>query len=206
MTNRRLLIVACIFLVVPILGCATRQGGPTTESEAPADLIFQGDSILTVDPATPGAEAVAVRGDTIVAVGTKREIESLIGDETRVVELGDRALVPGFIDAHGHLGMVMQILDLVNASSPPVGPMNTIADIQDALRARIANQDIPAGILVMGYGYDDSLLEENRHPDRDDLDRVSTDHPIALLHVSGHLATANSAAAARTARSISRNW
>jgi hypothetical protein len=111
-----------------------------------------------------------------------------------VVELGDRALVPGFIDAHGHLGMVMQMLDLLNASSPPVGPMESIEDIVAALEARIEEGAIPQGEFVMGYGYDDSLLAEGRHPNRDDLDRASSEHPIVLLHVSGHLATANSAA------------
>jgi predicted amidohydrolase YtcJ len=90
--------------------------------------------------------------------------------------------------------MVMQFLDLVNASSPPVGPILKIDDIVEALRNRIAEREIPVGEFVMGYGYDDSLLEEGRHPDRDDLDRASLDHPIALLHVSGHLVTANSAA------------
>ncbi len=174
-----------------MVGCA---GSMEPDPLDAADLVFYGGQTLTVDPQTANAEAVAVRGASIVAVGSKRDIEGLIGDKTRVVELGERALVPGFIDAHGHLGIVMQTLDLVNASSPPVGPMNKIEDILDALRARIEEQNIPPGVLVMGYGYDDSLLEENRHLDRDDLDRVSLDHPIALLHVSGHLATANSAA------------
>ena len=121
--------------------------------------------------ANAGATAVAVRGEEIIAVGDRGDVEPLIGESTRVVELGDRALVPGFIDAHGHLGMVLQVLDLLNASSPPVGPMESIDDIVAALQARIRDQEIPAGEFVMGYGYDDSLLAEGRHPDRDDLDR-----------------------------------
>ena len=145
-----------------------------------------------MDPANAGATAEAVRGEDIVAVGDRGDVEALIGESTRVVELGDRALVPGFIDAHGHLGMVMQTLDLLNASSPPVGPMVSIDDIVSALQARIRDQAIPAGEFVMGYGYDDSLLAEGRHPDRDDLVRASGEHAIALLHVSGHLATVNS--------------
>lgn len=192
MMNMKRLFVLMV-LAVSIAGCSEREE-QVVMVEEPADILFLGDHILTVDPDTEGATGVAVRGGTIVAVGSKSDVEGLIGDTTRVVELGDRALTPGFIDAHGHLGLVMQILDLVNASSPPVGPMQKIDDIVEALRQRIAERQIPAGEFVMGYGYDDSLLEEGRHPNRDDLDRASLDHPIALLHVSGHLVAANSAA------------
>ncbi len=162
----------------------------------PADLVFLGDHILTVDPATEGARGVAIRGDSIAAVGSRAEISRSIGPATRVVELGDRALVPGFIDAHGHLGLVMLVVDYLNASSPPVGPMRSIEDIVAALRLRIDERRPAAGELVVGYGYDDSLLAEGRHPTRDDLDRASPTQPIVLLHVSAHLATANSAALA----------
>jgi len=173
---------------------AACAGEPASPPAPAADIVFVGEHIHTVDPAHEGATAVAVRGEEIVAVGDRRDVDSLIGESTRVVELGDRALVPGFIDAHGHLGLAMQMLDLLNASSPPVGPMTSIDDIVVALQARIREGAIPAGEAVMGYGYDDSLLAEGRHPDRDDLDRASREHPIVLLHVSGHLATANSAA------------
>jgi predicted amidohydrolase YtcJ len=181
--------------VVLAIGCTRAvDPAPAPPDVAPADLVFLGDHILTVDPATKGATAVAVRGDTIVRVGDRGDVEALIGEATRIVELGARALAPGFIDAHGHLALAMGFVDLLNASSPPVGPMESVEDIVEALRARIEEQEIPAGQMVAGYGYDDSLLAEGRHPHRDDLDRASSEHPIALLHVSGHLATANSLA------------
>ncbi len=193
-TGRLASVLAAV--VLASVGCAF-LGGEGAEADAdPADIVFYGEAIHTVDAGNAGANAVAVRGDTIVAVGSRDEIERLQGESTRVVELGDRALVPGFVDAHGHFAMVTQMLDLLNASSPPVGPMESIDQIVEALRARIDAQQIPPGGFVLGYGYDDSLLAENRHPDRDDLDRASTEHPIMLLHVSGHLATANSAALA----------
>jgi predicted amidohydrolase YtcJ len=176
-----------------LLACA---GGLTAPPPEPADVIFYGDAIYTVDPDNPDAEAVAVRGEEIVAVGRRRDVARFEGASTRIIELGDRALVPGFIDTHGHFSMVMQMLDLLNASSPPVGPMESIDQIVEAIRVRIAEQQIPPGQIVLGYGYDDSLLAENRHPTRDDLDRASTEHPIVLLHVSAHLVTSNSAALA----------
>ncbi len=183
-------------LLLALLGAALLSGcaDPGGSDSGPADLVFLGEHILTVDPATAGATAVAVRGDRIVAVGDRGAVEGLLGDETRVVELGSRALVPGFIDAHGHISLAMVYAGMLNASSPPVGPMESVEDIVTALRERIREQEIPPGDFVFGYGYDDSLLAEGRHPDRDDLDRASAEHPIALIHVSGHLMTANSLA------------
>ena len=182
---------AILAVLAVVIGCQASEQEPVVE---PASVVLFGEHIHTVDDANGDAEAVALRGEEIVAVGSRAEVAPLVGDATRVVELGDRALVPGFIDAHGHLGLVMQMLDLLNASSPPVGPMTSVEDIVAAFKARIEEKAIPAGEFVMGYGYDDSLLSEGRHPNRDDLDRVSTEHPIVILHVSGHLATANSPA------------
>ena len=183
--------LAIALVALAVTACA---GGPFGAPSPYADVVFYGENIHTVDASTAGASAVAVRGEEIAGVGSREDVAALVGPDTRVVELGERALVPGFIDAHGHFTMVMSMLDLLNASSPPVGPMESIDQIVEALRDRIEEEEVDPGEYVMGYGYDDSLLAENRHPDRDDLDRASTDHPIVLLHVSGHLATANSAA------------
>ncbi len=165
-------------------------------AEPPADLIIVGDNIVTMDDAMAGATAVAVRGEQIVAVGHADPVRSLQGAQTRLVELGERALIPGFIDAHGHVSFVARLIDFVNLSSPPVGPVQVMDDIVRLLSERIAERQLPPGEWLFGYGYDDSLIAENRHPTRDDLDRASTEHPIALMHVSGHLAAVNSAALA----------
>ena len=175
-------------------GCAE----PVSEmsGEPPADLIFLGENIVTLDDAFPGANAVAVRGERIAAVGGASEVLVLAGPHTRTVELGERALIPGFIDAHGHVSFVARLLDFVNLSSPPVGPVMNMDDLVRLLSERIAERELPPGEWLFGYGYDDSLIRENRHPNRDDLDRVSRSHPVALMHVSGHLAAVNSAALA----------
>lgn len=188
-------LAASAVLSAVLFACTSHHAAPPAPLAA-AELVFLGDHILTIDPATEGAQGVAVRGDTIVAVGSRPEIERRVGPATRVVELGERALLPGFIDAHGHLGLVMLLVDDLNASSPPVGPMKSIEDIVAALQARIAERRPAPGEFVVGYGYDDSLLAEGRHPTRDDLDRASRTQPIVLLHVSSHLAAANSAALA----------
>ncbi len=157
-----------------------------------ADLIFAGENIITMDDSD--VVAVAVRGDRIVASGSRAEVFQLSGSDTRVIELGEQALVPGFIDAHGHFSGVSRYADLLDLSSPPVGSITSVDDIVRALRLRIEQQRIPAGELVFGFGYDDSLLAEGRHPNRDDLDSASTNHPIVVRHVSGHLLAANTMA------------
>jgi predicted amidohydrolase YtcJ len=166
--------------------------GGTTGSAQQADLIFAGEHIITMDGSN--AAAVAVRGDRIVASGSRADVFQLNGAGTRVIELGEQALLPGFIDAHGHFSGVSRYADLLDLSSPPVGGITSVEDIVQALRLRIEQKQIPAGELVFGFGYDDSLLAEGRHPNRDDLDRASTNHPIVVRHVSGHLLAANSMA------------
>ncbi len=162
----------------------------------PADRVFFGDHIITMDPAKEDAEAVAVRGDKIVFVGDESKAKAYIGDSTQVVELGEKALIPGMIDAHGHFTMAARMIDFANASSPPVGPVENIDDIIELLKKHIADTKPAKGEWVMAYGYDDSLLAENRHPTREDLDKISTEHPIYMMHVSGHLGAVNSAALA----------
>lgn len=185
----------CLGLItIAVLAGCGQSVEPALPDGEYADRVFRGGSILTMDPGQPSAEAVAIRGERIVFVGDDEEAEALIGPDTRIEELGSQALLPGLIDAHGHFGFTARLLSLVNLSPPPVGPVVSIEDIVEQLRADIVANEIPPGTWVMGYGYDDSLLEERRHPTREDLDRVSTEHPVGILHVSGHLAVANSAA------------
>ena len=185
-------------VVVSVAAC----GGPA-DDQSPvavdyADVIFVGEHIITMDAGEPAASGVAVRGERIAQVGDRDTVMDRAGPDTRVIELGDRALLPGFIDSHGHFSFTARLIEFANLSSPPVGTATNIDDINRLLAQHIADRQIPKGEWVMGYGYDDSLLAENRHPTRDDLDKVSTDHPIVLMHVSGHLAAANSAALAAT--------
>lgn len=148
--------------------------------------------IITLDPARPSAEAVLVEGDRIVAVGGS-ELRAAHASTARIVELGRRAMLPGFIDAHGHLTATAAYINFVNLAPPPVGPVDDVAHLQTTLREHIERERIPAGQWVVGVGYDDSLLKEKRHPTRDDLDAVSREHPIFIVHVSGHLSVGNSA-------------
>jgi len=180
-------------------GSPSPDTSPGTIAEAKAgsaDRIFLGDHILTLDAGYPEATAVAIAGDKIVWVGAREAAGSWQTDSTVVTELGEHALLPGFIDAHGHLSFTAQTINFANVASPPVGSVGTIRSLQNVLssyiREKESSHDIQPGDWVIGMGYDDSLLEERRHPNRDDLDAVSRDYPIALIHVSGHLAAVNS--------------
>ena len=139
------------------------------------------------------AEAVAVRGDEIVAVGSTADLEGLAGPNTQIVDLDGRTMLPGFYAPHDHFpGSGRVAVTQVDLNSPPIGTIETIDQLVAALRARAA--DLPDGEWVSGRGYDDTLLAEGRHPTRRDLDRVSTTHPVYIAHTSGHLGVANSLA------------
>jgi len=162
-----------------------------------ADLIFHGGDIVTVDDDRPSAEAVAVKDGRVVAVGDMADVTKWKGSQTRLVDLQGRALLPGFIDAHGHLTMTARQLGAANVASPPVGPARDIDELKAVLTSYMDSNPPKPGDWVVGVGYDDSLLTERRHPTRFDLDMVSTEHPIFLLHVSAHLGTCNSLALER---------
>ena len=173
--------------------------GPVDDEESEgvsnsASVIFTGSHIVTMDGNNSAPRAVAVRDEKIIFVGSEEGVKNYQGPDTRLVELGDRALLPGFIDAHGHFSSMARAADIADLSSPPVGVVEDIDDIVRLLRLTIENERTPPGQQVDGFGYDDSLLEEGRHPTRDDLDRASTEHPIVIRHVSGHLLAANSLA------------
>ena len=167
-------------------------------SQEIADTLYTGGPILTIDDSNPRAEAVAVKDGRIIAVGTLAEVSAHKGDATEIFDLDGRTMLPGFVDAHGHVVMGgLQALS-ANMLAPPDGDVTDIASLQDTLRAwaeENAEAVAKAG-LILGFGYDNAQLAELRHPTRADLDAVSTEIPIVIVHQSGHLGVANSKALA----------
>ena len=160
-----------------------------TTSTAATTVYINGD-ILTMNDTQPVAEALAVHQGKILAVGQRAMVESVSGKDAVLKDLNGHTLLPGFIDSHGHISAVMSFMAFENIASPPVGQVHSIADIQSLLSAKAA--EVPAGEWIMAAGYDDSLLAEQRHPTKFDLDAVSVEHPIMAWHVSGHLMVCNS--------------
>jgi predicted amidohydrolase YtcJ len=184
---------AALLLGGPGLAAPAAPQGNT----APVATVYSGGEILTMVGDRPSyAEALVERGGRILQVGALAEALRLAGPGARRVDLADRTLLPGFIDAHGHLPDYVTTWGRPDLSPPPVGTVTSVADIQAVVRRWLAEHPAPAGQLVFFTGYDDSLLAEKRHPTRADLDAVSATVPILLLHASGHLAVANSAALA----------
>jgi len=191
--NLRNIINALVLAV--LTACQPPPAEPVVEVAA-ADLIFTGEHIITMDPNAPTVDAVAVAGQEIIAVGDIDDVLRHRTDATRVIELGEQALIPGFIDAHGHMTFVARLIEIVDLASPPVGSVENIEDVVALVKKHIDEESPAPGTWIFGFGYDDSLLAEGRHPNRDDLDLASTEHPIVLTHVSGHLMAVNSAALA----------
>jgi predicted amidohydrolase YtcJ len=165
-----------------------------SSTEAVADTIYTNGEIITVNDAQPSAEAVAVKEGKILAVGARDDVMRHLGPSTEVVDLKGRTMVPGFVDGHSHICDYGALWGYPTLSPPPVGDVNSIDDAVAKMRRFIEERKIPAGVAVFGNYYDDSMLAEKRHPTKEDLDRVSTEHPVVIIHASGHLGSANTLA------------
>jgi predicted amidohydrolase YtcJ len=155
-----------------------------------ADLIISSNKVILmtgVEQAQP--LSIAIKNKKIAWIGSHQDAKNFQGEH---INFGDQAVLPGFIDAHGHASYLAFATQVANIASPPVGKINNIDELKTELKNFIKDSDLQPGEWVMGLGYDDSLLKEQRHPTKDDLDEVSTEHPIYLIHVSAHLGAANS--------------
>ena len=169
---------------------------PRMGAAAPADRIIRGGPIVTVNPTQPLAEAVAIAGGRIVAVGSESDVMQHKGEATEVLDLGGRTLVPGFVDGHSHFFALVDVQTQALCASPPAGPCKTVADVIAALKEVQVRRNLGPGKFVMGYGYDPELLAERRPPTRLELDAAFPDNPVIIVHVSGHGAMLNSKALA----------
>ena len=160
-----------------------------------ADSIWSGGPILTMNDKGMRVEAVAVANGKILAVGKRSEVMKLKGPTTQLVDLKGQTLVPGFVDAHGHIVVGgLQALS-ANLLAPPDGKVQDIASLQQTMRDWVQKNaaTVEKVKVIIGFGYDNSQLKELRHPTKEELDAVSQDIPVLIVHQSGHLATVNSA-------------
>lgn len=178
-----------IFTLVAGLGFYATRAAAT-------DTVYYNGTIITMDDDRPLAEAVAVSEGRIVAVGSRDVVLASAGKKARRIDLEGHTLLPGFVDSHGHAYAIGLQASTANLLPPPDGAGADIAALQAQLSDWMADDAaVMRGIgWVIGFGYDDSQLAEQRHPTRQDLDAVTTDYPVMIIHQSGHFGVANSKA------------
>ena len=187
--------------VISSLAVAQSPGAPSI-AQGPADLILTNAQIETMDPVHEWAGAVAIRGESIVAVSyitpdsataqkattpDAPEIKPWLGAKTRIIDLHGAFVMPGFNDAHVHIGqsaLTKLAIDFTGVQS--------LAEFQQRIRANI--KDRAPGEWITGFGWDQTLWPGRRDPTREDLDAVSSTYPMFFARVDGHVAIANSLA------------
>ena len=170
-------------LTLGLFACGSEQQTPAAHPTA--DLVLTNGNVLTVDEDLPAAEAVAINGDKITAVGSVAEIFPYIGEETEVIDLGGQTAIPGFIEGHGHytsFGGSLLILDFRYAGS--------FAEIVSMVEGAVP--ETPSGEWIIGRGWHQDKWEVKEEvlveglPVHDSLSAVTPDNPVMLIHTSGH--------------------
>ncbi|MDR1965629.1 MAG: amidohydrolase [Synergistaceae bacterium] len=153
------------------------------------DLILYNGKIRTMDRMKPEASAVAVKGGVIAAVGASKDVLSLKTPETMLADMGGARVVPGFNDSHLHIlnyAIMSDQCDLTGSAS--------ISEIEARMRRHIEAKRIPKNGWVVGKHWDQEILAERRFPTRDDLDAISSEHPVICIRICFHIACANTKA------------
>ncbi|MGE0364033.1 MAG: amidohydrolase family protein, partial [Vicinamibacterales bacterium] len=178
-------LLRAVFLAA--LAAAAGAGGQAPRAQAPAaDLILVNGKVITVDAADRIAEALAIAGGRIVAVGSTAEVKARAGASTQVIDLGGRAVTPGLIDTHVHFTEVDALFN-VDLSDPAITKMD---DVLARVAAKVA-QTRP-GEWIRGRGWDEGKLAERRHITAADLDKVAPNNPVWLTNTTGHYGVGNS--------------
>lgn len=194
----RILMFAWVALSLTVITACSDSSDNAAAAEpakaASLQTVYTGGDIVTMIGETPRyAEALVVKDGKITFVGSAIEAKTVAGKDHQVVDLGGNTLLPGFIDAHGHVFNSGMMAIAANLLPAPDG--NT-----DSIDKLIANMNdwkgknqkvIEKYNVILGMGYDDSQLAEGRHPTADDLDKISTEIPVLAVHQSNHLASMN---------------
>ncbi len=160
-----------------------------------ADSIYMNGSILTMAGDKPTyVEAISVTDGKISLVGTEVEALAMKGDATKVIDLDGRALLPGFLDGHSHYINSLLVANQCKLYAPPSGSGKDVPSIIAELKRFASERKIPKGEMIMGYGYDDTVMPDGRLLNRGDLDEAFPNNPVRIEHVSMHGAVMNSLA------------
>ncbi len=152
-------------------------------------ILFSNVKITTLDSKFPNAEALCICNDKIEALGSLQDMKNYLKeDDYTEIDCGGKYMYPGFIDTHSHLTMYGKLLNWVFCGPPS----KTVADVLKKIADKAKNT--PKGEWVLGFSFDDSGLEDNRHLTVQELDAISTEHPIMIYHITSHMGYVNSLA------------
>lgn len=188
-------------LVLTVSSCTKRQDlsdqkiGEVPSGSSQAVMYHNGD-IITMEGEQPQyVEALVVKDGKIVFAGSRVDAMNKAGSGHRMIDLKGRTLVPGFIDGHAHFhGFGAQAVG-ANLLASPDGNCNSIDELISIMKEWYTKNDTDKSQgWIFGLGYDDAVLRENRHPTKEDLDKVSKDIPVMAVHISGHFSAVNSKA------------
>ena len=140
-------------------------------------------------------EALVTQAGKIAYVGNLNTAQSKYKNAAQV-NLNSKTLLPGFIDPHSHFDMVSNTIGQANLNPPPVGKIDSMDKLLQALKDYKIDNNIADGEWIYGWGYNESQLKEGRHPTKADIDKVLRNNPVYLQHTSGHMGVANSKALA----------
>jgi len=186
------------FAFLIILNSCNQQTKNNTSPEL-ADVIYYGGDIITMEGDTANyVEAIALKDGKILFVGSRSEAEKFKSDSTRNIDLEGKTMLPAFLDGHGHFYSVGFTAAIANILPPPDGPAQDVSSIVTTVKKWADSEDgkliVKKFGWIIGNGYDDSQLKEKDHPKAADLDKVSTEIPVLVIHQSGHLAVINTKA------------
>ena len=184
------LIAALAISAVTLCNFAWAQDPKTTKTAANTTIpvtIYRNGRIYTNDPASPWAEALLVRGEEILAVGDDDEVGALADTGAKSVDLEKHFVMPGFNDAHVHIGAAGRDWVAVRLNG-----VKSVAELQARLAEGVAQRK--QGEWITGSGWDHTFWPDKKFPNRQELDAVSPKNPVVLTHISGHVAVANSLA------------
>jgi len=158
-----------------------------------AQTLYINGKIITVDSANTVAEAIAVQDGKIAAVGTDDDILQRRTEQTKIIDLKGKTVIPGFIDGHSHF-MGLFRGQAANLGSPPMGDVKNIANLVKTLQQFQQENGLKTDEWIVGFGYDQDQLEEQRHPTKEDLDQAFPNTPVYITNINGHMGVANSTA------------
>ena len=191
MTRKSLILIALSLALIVLTALAVRTAA--APQPPPADLVLTNGKIVTVDDAMPEAQALAVRGDRIVALGTSADIRRYVGPATEVVDLQGQLAIPGFIEGHGHFNGV-------GTAELQLKLMKTTSWDEIVSMVAAAVKTAKPGQWIYGRGWHQEKWTSRPDPNVEgfpthaSLDAVSPDNPVVLTHASGHASFANSLA------------